>query len=200
MARLLILTAGFEQPLIELCLGVNFFGRHPANDVRVDHPTISGRHCEIELGLDQITIRDCNSTNGTFLDGERITEGVLKANQKLRLGDVEMLVDNVDVRIAIPKIEVPAPPPPPVFLDDGSMLCQEHPEARVTHRCTHCQTVMCGACVRHLRRRGGKILKLCRSCSHTVEPLTAEEKKKRTLMSFLRTTIKMPFVRKAKQD
>lgn len=196
MARLVIQTPGFTDPVIELCLGVNSFGRNPSCDFEINHPTISSKHCEVELGLEQITIRDCGSTNGTFLNGNQITEAVLQANQKLRLGDVEFLVENVDVKIAIPKIEVPAPPPPPVVRDDGRMLCQEHPRTVVTHRCTHCKEVMCEKCIRRLRRRGGKVLLLCRSCSHTVEPITAEPKKKRSLMSLLRTTVKLPFAKK----
>ncbi len=200
MARLLIQTHGLGEPVIELCLGVNTFGRSPANDFRIDHPTISGRHCEIELGLEKITIRDCDSTNGTFLNGKRIKEAVLQPNQKLHLGDVEILVENVDVRIAIPKIEAPPPPPPPVVREDGSMLCQEHPGSAVTYRCTYCHTVMCDACVRILRRRGGKALRLCRSCSHQVERLGSEAKKKRTLMSYLRTTVKLPFARRERKN
>jgi hypothetical protein len=199
MARLLIQTAGFPDPTVELYLGVNSFGRHPDCDFQLDHPTISARHCEIELELDQITVRDCGSTNGTFINGSPITQAVLQANQLLRLGDVELLVENVDVKIAIPKIEVHVPPPP-VVLDDGSMLCQRHPKSKVTYRCTWCERVMCDACVRRMRRKGGKVLMLCCMCSHTVQPLNAEAKKKRGFLGILRTTVKMPFFRKDKHD
>ena len=73
------------------------------------------------LGAEGIRVRDCSSTNGTFLEGEPVLEAVLAAGQILRLGDVELLVENADVTVAIPKFEVPVPAPP-VVLRDGSMI------------------------------------------------------------------------------
>ena len=50
-----------------------------------------------------------------------------------------------------------------------------------------------------LRRRGGKVLKLCPLCSHTCAPLAGEGKKKKTLLGFLHKTVKLPFLH-AKHD
>jgi len=144
-------------------------------------------------------LRDLDSTNGTFINDALVMQAVLQPGQKLRLGDVEFVIDTTDARIAIPEIERPIPAPP-VVLPDGAMLCQRHPGSRVTHRCTHCHSVLCDACVTRLRRKGGKTLKLCKLCSHPVEMIVAEKPKKKSFLSKLTATIKLPFLRGKKES
>jgi hypothetical protein len=193
MARLLIKSEGFRDEVIELNLGVNRLGRSPKNDFHIDHSTISTTHCEIELAGDGVIVRDCDSTNGVFVDGERIKEAKLSAGQTLHLGDVELLVETTEVTIEIPKFDVPVPAPP-VVLSDGSLICPRHPHAQATHQCTHCREVLCDVCVHRLRRRGGKALRLCPLCSHLCEPIGGERKKKKSLFRFLQKTVKLPFL------
>jgi pSer/pThr/pTyr-binding forkhead associated (FHA) protein len=199
MARLLVKTPGIRGEVIELKLGVNRFGRSPQSDFMINHSTLSFHHCEIALRDGGVFLRDCDSTNGTFLDGEQIKEAQLQAGQTLHMGEVEIFVENVDVKVAIPKIEVQVAAPP-VVRSDGSMNCRRHPGVRATHQCTHCLEVLCDDCVTKLRRRGGKTLKLCRLCSHHCVPIGGEKKKKRSFFGLLNKTVKMPFLRGAKKE
>ncbi|MGH7971888.1 MAG: FHA domain-containing protein [Limisphaerales bacterium] len=199
MARVQIVTEGFHNQVFELRLGVNRIGRSPANDFTIEHPTVSGRHCEIVLSETEIVVRDCDSTNGTFVAGQPVSKAVLSAGQTLRLGDVEMLVDSTEVKVSIPTFET-AKPAPPVVLWDGSMLCRRHPQARATHQCTNCHEVLCDECVHHMRRRGGKVLKLCPLCSHKCERIGGEKKKKKTFLGFLQKTVKLPFMRSSSDE
>lgn len=194
MARLLKTNGAGEPEVLELNLGVNQFGRDPENHFPVNHPTVSARHAELILTADGVLLRDLDSTNGTFINDALVKQAVLQPGQKLRLGDVEFLIDTTDAYIAIPEIERPLPAPP-VVLPDGAMLCQRHAGSKVTHRCTHCHSVLCDACVTRLRRKGGKTLKLCKLCSHPVEMIVAEKPKKKSFLSKLTATIKLPFVR-----
>jgi len=194
MARLVIKSAGFEGRVIELNLRVNRVGRSPTNDIQIEHPTVSATHCEIMLADDGVLVRDCASTNGTFVGGQRIEEARLSAGQSLHVGDVELLVETTDVTIAIPSIEV-SRPAPPVVLSDGSLICPRHPNAHATHQCTHCREVLCDACVHQLRRRGGKLVKLCPLCSHQCVPLGEQPRKKKSLFGLWRKTVKLPFFR-----
>ena len=181
MANLVIKTEGFGDQVLELKLGINRFGRAHGNDFQIEHATISGRHCEIILNDDEedVIVRDCGSTNGTFIDGHRVQEGVLRTGQTLHLGDVALLVETTQVRVSIPKFELPwEVPAPPVVLPNGSMLCARHPDTQSTFKCTHCGELLCDACVRRLRRHGGKTLNLCPLCTHPCEPLAIEKKKK----------------------
>jgi pSer/pThr/pTyr-binding forkhead associated (FHA) protein len=79
------------------CAGVRFplrarplrIGRAADNDVVVDGPdaaTVSSYHCEIETDGAGFRVRDRNSTNGTWVEGERVTEGPLAPAAVLRLG------------------------------------------------------------------------------------------------------------------
>jgi pSer/pThr/pTyr-binding forkhead associated (FHA) protein len=198
MARLLRTNGAGEAEVLELNLGVNHFGRDPENNFPVNHPTVSARHCELMLTGDGVLLRDLGSTNGTFVNGAPVKSAVLQSGQTLRLGDVEFLVDTTEVRIAIPEIEHPVPAPP-VILPDGAMLCQRHAGAKVTHRCTHCHAILCDACVTRMRRKGGKTLKLCKLCSYPVEMLPTAKPKKKSFLSKLTATIKLPFLR-SKRD
>lgn len=194
MAKLLIKSAGFGNQVINLNLGVNRFGRSPGNDFVIEHATVSAKHCEIALSDGEVTVRDCGSTNGTYINDQPVMEARLAEGQVLRLGDVDFLVESTDVTIAIPKFEV-ARPAPPVVLTDGSLVCPRHKHSRATHQCTHCHEVLCDECVHRLRRRGGKLLKLCPLCSHTCEPIGGQKKKKKTFLGFLQRTVKLPFLR-----
>ncbi len=194
MARLLIKTGNLKGRTLELRLGVNRVGRDPGCDFPIEHSTVSSAHCELVLSNDGVTIRDCNSTNGTFVNGEPVKEARLLPGQTVRLGDVELSVENTDVKVAIPKYEHERPKPP-VVLEDGAMLCPRHPRSQVTYKCTHCKEVMCGSCVRVLQRKGGPLLFLCPLCSHKCKHITGSEKqKKKGFMEYLPVTVKLPFV------
>jgi pSer/pThr/pTyr-binding forkhead associated (FHA) protein len=199
MARLLRKNGTDEPEVLELNLGVNHFGRSPENHFAINHPTVSSRHCDLTLTADGVLVHDHGSTNGTFINGQPIEQAVLLAGQILRLGDVELFVETTEVRISIPLIERPIPAPP-VVLPDGDILCPRHPEYPVTHRCTHCHSILCDKCVKRLRRRGGKTLKLCALCSHAVELIGPEKPKKKSFLSVLTATIKLPFLRGRKDE
>ncbi|MGW5238608.1 FhaA domain-containing protein [Monashia sp. NPDC004114] len=65
-------------------------GRDDTADVVVDDPGVSRRHSEIRVTTDGphlvTSIRDLNSTNGTFVNGERITSQRLHDGDRLTLG------------------------------------------------------------------------------------------------------------------
>ena len=193
MATLLVKTAGIDNPVLELRLGVNRVGRSPENHFQIEHPTISTQHCELVLGDGTVVLRDCGSTNGTFVNGERIQHAALRAGQTVHLGDVELFVETTEVTVAIPQYDRPRPAPP-VVLADGAMLCPRHQQSRVTYQCTLCREVMCEACVHRLRRRGGKTFLFCPLCSNPVELIGGVKRKKKSFLAILKQTVKVPFL------
>lgn len=50
------------------------FGRDPRNDAVIDHPQVSRRHARIARQSNAWVIEDLESTNGTFVNGTRLTE------------------------------------------------------------------------------------------------------------------------------
>ncbi|MGH7952064.1 MAG: FHA domain-containing protein, partial [Limisphaerales bacterium] len=153
MARLLIKTKGLANRTLELRLGVNHVGRDPDCDFPIGHSTVSSNHCELVVSTDGVLLRDCDSTNGTFVNGDLIREAWLLPGQEVKLGDVELFVENTEVNISIPQYERPRPKPP-VVLADGAMLCPRHPQTPATYKCIYCNEIMCNFCVHIMRRKG----------------------------------------------
>jgi hypothetical protein len=197
MARLTIKTTGLERELIELKLGSNVIGRSPDCDFPLTHPTISTLHCELVLSDAGVVLRDLESTNGTFIDDQRIREAVLLPGHTVRLGDVEIFVETTDARVAIPKFAIADLPAPPKVSREGAMICPRHPHAPVAYQCTACKEVMCNTCVHRLRRKGSKnILLLCPECSQPVKLVGEPDKpKKRSIFARVGETVKLKLTR-----
>jgi pSer/pThr/pTyr-binding forkhead associated (FHA) protein len=68
---------------LELVEPVTRIGRGLQSDLVIEDPTVSRRHAIVVLGDGTATLHDDNSLNGTWCNGERVTDGVV-----LRDGDV----------------------------------------------------------------------------------------------------------------
>ncbi len=189
MAKLLIQTQGFENQQLELRPGVNRVGREGQNDFTIPHPSISSQHCELILSSDGVVLHDLDSTNGSFVNGQPVGEIWLEPGQRVRLGEVELLVESTEINVSIPKFERAEPTPAPtVMLEDGSFVCPRHTDLLATFKCTHCAEVMCSGCVRMMRRQGGQPLFLCVICHHKSERILTEKgKAKKNFFGFLDT-------------
>ncbi len=66
-------------------------GRHPKAAVPVMLPVVSRRHAHIFSYHEEAIIEDLNSTNGTFVNGVRISRCVLQNNDVIRIGDATLL-------------------------------------------------------------------------------------------------------------
>jgi pSer/pThr/pTyr-binding forkhead associated (FHA) protein len=93
MAKLVILSKDLAGRAHELNVDRTTIGRVEDNTFQIAEPSVSSHHCEVHLRGHEIFIRDLNSTNGTFIGGEKIAEGVLKPGQTLRLGNVELRLE-----------------------------------------------------------------------------------------------------------
>jgi len=69
-----------------------FLGRDQVNDITISDPEVSRRHARFIMQDENILVEDLGSTNGTFLNGERIS-----TLQQLRPGDVISLGENIVV-------------------------------------------------------------------------------------------------------
>jgi pSer/pThr/pTyr-binding forkhead associated (FHA) protein len=104
MAKLVILNQGMTGRSHELAVDRTTIGRVEDNTFHIADGSVSSHHCEVHLRGAEILIRDLNSTNGTFINNEKISEAVLKPGQTLRFGQVEIKIDDGS--------PVTAPPPP----------------------------------------------------------------------------------------
>jgi hypothetical protein len=105
MSKLVILNQGMTGRTFELNIERTTVGRVEDNTFQIADGSVSSHHAEIILRGVEVVIRDLNSTNGTFINNEKITETALKPGQTLRFGQVELKIDDGK--------PVSAPPPPP---------------------------------------------------------------------------------------
>ena len=93
MAKLVVLTEGHKGRTYELKVERTTVGRVDDNAFHIAEQSVSSHHAEILLRGNDVVIKDLNSTNGTFINGEKITEAVLKPGQILRFGSVELKLE-----------------------------------------------------------------------------------------------------------
>jgi pSer/pThr/pTyr-binding forkhead associated (FHA) protein len=96
MARLVLLSEGLTGRTFELKSEKTTVGRVSDNMFEIPEASVSSHHAELHLRGNELLIKDLNSTNGTFINGEKVSEAVLKPGQILRLGMVEMRLETAD--------------------------------------------------------------------------------------------------------
>lgn len=69
---------------------VTVAGRHPDADIFLDDVTVSRRHAEISRDGKTFTVKDLDSLNGTYLDGERTAGGILVDGSEIQIGKYRM--------------------------------------------------------------------------------------------------------------
>lgn len=102
-ARLIVLSGGASErpPGTALPLGtVASVGRDIDNEVVIQDPTVSGRHAVFSFREGAWWVEDLGSTNGTAVNGRRLTE---RAQALLRSGDV-VQVGGVSLRLVAPTL------------------------------------------------------------------------------------------------
>ena len=67
-------------------------GRAPNADFIVDATLVSRLHCRLSAGATELQVEDLESTNGTFVNGERVERAALKSGDRLGVGEVEFVI------------------------------------------------------------------------------------------------------------
>ncbi|MGH9301713.1 MAG: FHA domain-containing protein, partial [Acidimicrobiales bacterium] len=68
-------------------------GRLPDCDIPLDDPNVSRRHAQIAREGVDVVLRDLGSTNGTKLNGERISEARLSHGDRLTMGAITLVFE-----------------------------------------------------------------------------------------------------------
>lgn len=89
MPKIVVLSEGLTGRSFDLKVDKTTVGRLEDNAFQISEQSVSSHHCELLLKGSDVIVRDLNSTNGTYINGEKISEKVLKPGQILRLGNVE---------------------------------------------------------------------------------------------------------------
>ncbi|MGE3508940.1 MAG: FHA domain-containing protein [Vicinamibacterales bacterium] len=70
-------------------------GRAPRADFIVDAALVSRLHCRLEVTDDRIDVVDLASTNGTFVNGQRVDRARVRSGDLLQIGRVALHVQRV---------------------------------------------------------------------------------------------------------
>ena len=76
MPRLVVLSEGLTGRSHELKAERTTVGRVEDNTFQIPDASVSSHHCEILLKGSDVVVHDLNSTNGTFINGQRITKAM----------------------------------------------------------------------------------------------------------------------------
>lgn len=75
-------------------------GRGLENEIVLSEPMVSRRHAEITLEGKHHILRDCGSSNGTFIEGVRIFERALRSGDHFQIGFSEFTYQMDDASVA----------------------------------------------------------------------------------------------------
>jgi predicted component of type VI protein secretion system len=97
-AHLVMLKGPHPEKVFQLSEGEITVGRELQNAIVISDPEISRRHARLQQAEQGYTVEDLGSTNGTFVNGVRITRGVqLTDGDKIALGETVQFAFHVGV-------------------------------------------------------------------------------------------------------
>jgi hypothetical protein len=101
MPRLVSESKEIPQMTIDLVGPRMAVGRIDGNEVQVVHGSISSRHAELVLEGVEYRVRDLESTNGTRVNDEKITEALLQDRDRLQFGQIPFRYEGAVPRAAL---------------------------------------------------------------------------------------------------
>jgi len=91
VAKLIVNPTSSARREISLARSLISIGRDPSNDVVLPDAMVSRRHAVIEFRGSQYFLRDCNSSNGSLVNGDRVSERNLRDGDLVAIGTARML-------------------------------------------------------------------------------------------------------------
>lgn len=71
-------------------------GRHPESDIFLNDVTVSRHHCRFITKGDALSVEDSGSTNGTYVNDERVDSAELEAGDDVLVGRFHFVVARGD--------------------------------------------------------------------------------------------------------
>ena len=94
--HLIVLYPQNQFKQIPLEKGTVILGRGQDADIRMDDELVSRKHCAVTFDGVYVSVKDLNSTNGTFVDGSPVSECRLEDHNRLQIGKMVLKVDFKD--------------------------------------------------------------------------------------------------------
>jgi pSer/pThr/pTyr-binding forkhead associated (FHA) protein len=136
MAKLIVNPTSSSRREIVLPRSLLTIGRDPSNDVVLPDAMVSRRHAVIEFRGSQFYVRDCNSSNGSLVNGDRVSERNLRDGDLLAIGTARLLFREEGEQ------------------EDAGAKVVQHPSAPRMH-CPACDAAQRRPLLQAVRRRPG---------------------------------------------
>ncbi|HZJ48187.1 MAG TPA: FHA domain-containing protein [Acidimicrobiia bacterium] len=72
--------------------GTTTVGRQPESAIFLDDVTVSRQHCRLIVDQSGLSVEDSGSTNGTYVNGERVDRADLEAGDEIIVGKFRLVV------------------------------------------------------------------------------------------------------------
>ncbi|MGZ3742239.1 MAG: FHA domain-containing protein [Pseudobdellovibrionaceae bacterium] len=94
-----ILTGPLAGQIYDLKMGRNLIGRAPHCDVKIHSHGVSKEHAEIHVYKEKIIVADLKSSNGTYINGVRAQNGLIRLGDKISIHNVIFdIIPSPDIR------------------------------------------------------------------------------------------------------
>jgi hypothetical protein len=90
VAKLIISREAQIVRELELGVGRITIGRHPHNDIVIAHPAASAHHAAVGSDGAGATLEDLGSSNGTFVNGKRVTHAALADRDRVAIAGFQI--------------------------------------------------------------------------------------------------------------
>jgi pSer/pThr/pTyr-binding forkhead associated (FHA) protein/uncharacterized RDD family membrane protein YckC len=153
--KLIVNPTSSARREIKLARSLLSIGRDPSNDLVLPDAMVSRRHAVIECRGSQYYLRDCNSSNGSVVNGDKISERSLRDGDLVAIGTARLLYRE--------ELE----------LDDPGAKVVQHPSSPRMH-CTSCKAeyrkgdLFCRECGAPVQPPAGPRKAVCASCGTAV--------------------------------
>ncbi len=122
LASMLVRTGSLKGTRFQVRVPVVNIGRADYNDLVIPDESVSTQHAKLQRREEVWMLTDLGSTNGTFVDGERIAgETAISPGAAIRFGEISLMFEPTDDDAEVSKAggtkvlqaAFPSPPPPP---------------------------------------------------------------------------------------
>ncbi len=94
MAIVIIIKSEDGQTVELPIMGKISLGRSSASDYKITDSKMSGQHCTFSLNKNgELVFEDLNSTNGSYINNNKIHQSIVKINDVIRIGNTLIKID-----------------------------------------------------------------------------------------------------------
>jgi len=94
MASVIVIFGGKEEKVYQLDRSRLVVGREPKCEIQIDNLGISREHCAFSQRGEAFLVQDLNSSNGTYVNGKKITEHFLNNDDEIIIGKYRLVFKN----------------------------------------------------------------------------------------------------------